>query len=377
MVMIARPDVASARRVVVKVGTRVLTHDDGSIALGRLFGIIEAIAAIHRNREVLLVSSGAVGLGRAALGIAPTQDLAVRQACAAVGQTRLMGLYETGFGRLGVNVGQVLLTEGDFDDHTRYLNLRSALLALLERRVIPVINENDVVSVAELAFLGGADDRPVFGDNDRLSALVAAKLDADLLILLTDVDGVYDRDPRICLEAVLLRTASPEMRAAAGGSLSGGGRGGMKSKVEAARIASRAGCAAVIASGRILTTLEQVVAGEEVGTLFPAATGLPARQRWLAWAAAPRGALHLAAAAVQSLFDDNGSLLAPGVVLVEGEFGRGDVVELRAPDGAVIGRGIISCDAETTRRWCAGEKPISASQHDALVHRDHLVLEPV
>ncbi len=193
----ARPALADADRIVIKLGTRVLTHDDGRIALSRLYGVVEAAAELlARDRDVLIVSSGAVGLGREALGFEVTpDDLEERQACAAVGQGRLMGLYDAGFGRLGRLCAQVLLTQGDFDDRIRYLNLRSTLETLLRRGVVPVINENDAVSTEELALASG-ERRRVFGDNDRLSALVASELDADLLILLTDVDGVFERDRR-------------------------------------------------------------------------------------------------------------------------------------------------------------------------------------
>ncbi|RME72587.1 MAG: glutamate 5-kinase [Planctomycetota bacterium] len=369
----------AARRVVVKVGTRVLTHDDGSLALARLFAVVEALAALARSgREVLLVSSGALGLGRAALGLATLpEEIAERQALAAIGQSRLMGLYEQGFGRLGLVCAQVLLTRGDFDDRDRYLHLRRTLLALLARGAIPVINENDVVSSDELRFLPG-EGPAVFGDNDRLSALVATKLDADLLLLLSDVDGVYARDPRRDPTAPLLpRIDDPaalpdETRGLAGFA---GARGGMRSKLEAAAIASRSGTHAVIASGRRADTIARVLAGERCGTWIPARTALPARARWIAFATAPRGVLHLDAGAVEALRRRGASLLAAGVRRVDGAFAAGDVVELRGPAGAVVGRGRVRCGAEVARRWCAGEPPAGVRNHHALVHRDDLVLE--
>ncbi len=374
--MPARPAVAAARRLVIKLGTRVLTHDDGRLALANLFSVVEAVAAMRaKGREVLLVSSGAVGLGRDALGLkSDPQDLADRQACAAVGQTRLMGLYEEGFSRLGLVAAQVLLTRGDFDDRIRYLNLRNTLTCLLRRGVVPVINENDAVSTEELAFVEG-EARPVFGDNDRLSALVATKLGADLLVLLTDVEGVFERDPRLDHEARLLARVDDLDAVDAGGTGSSAGRGGMRSKVEAASIAARSGCHAVVASGRAQGSLARVLAGDDVGTWFPAREGLPARQRWIAFATAPRGTLHLDGGAVTALRDRGASLLAPGVQRVEGEFKEGEVVELRGPDGALVGRGMVYCDAPAARRWCAGDAPDGTRNHDALVHRDHLVLE--
>jgi glutamate 5-kinase len=374
----ARPALTNTRRLVIKLGTRVLTHDDGRLALARLFSIVESVAELHAaGVELLLVSSGAVGLGRAALKLdhAPV-ELIERQACAAVGQTRLMGLYEDGFSRLGLLAAQVLLTQSDFDDRLRYLNLRSTLGRLLHFRVIPVINENDAVSTEELEVSGGG--APIFGDNDTLSALVATKLGADLLILLTDVDGVYERDPRADPSAPLINRVDLETLGSVDATSAaplGAGRGGMRSKIEAATIAARSGCHAVIASGRCHDVLQRVLAGETVGTWFPAQDGLPARQRWIAFATAPRGTLHLDSGAVLALRDRGASLLAPGVKQIEGEFERGEVVELRGPEGGLIGRGMVHCSAADARRWCGGAPPEGVRNRHALVHRDHMVLE--
>lgn len=373
----ARPEVAAADRVVLKLGTRVLTHDDGRLALARLFNVVEAAAGLRRQgKDVLLVSSGAVGLGVDALGFeAPPEDLEERQACAAVGQTRLMGLYQEGFSRLGLVCGQALLTQGDFDDRTRYLNLRHTLNTLLRRKVVPVINENDAVSTEELALVGR---ERVFGDNDKLSALVAAELEADLLVLLTDVGGLYDRDPRQHPEARLVsRVDDPDHPGVAvSGPGTTAGRGGMASKIQAALLASRAGCHAVIASGREIPNLARVLAGDDVGTLFPAREGMDARRRWIAFAVAPRGTLHLDAGAVDAVRTRGASLLAAGVERVEGRFRRGDVVDLVGPEGRRVGRGMVNWDATTARAWCRGVPPDEIKNRDALVHRRHLVLDP-
>lgn len=370
-----RDAVRAARRVVIKLGTRVLTEDDGGLALSRLFAVVEAAARGHRaGREVLLVSSGAVGMGRAALGFteAPT-ELSERQACAAVGQSRLMGLYQEGFDRLGLPCGQVLLTQGDFDDRVRCLNLRATLLALLRHGVVPVINENDAVSTEELAFIEGAT-RPVFGDNDKLSALVAAELNADLLVLLTDVEGIYDRNPRTHADAVLIPTVYTADDIEASGPLSAASRGGMRSKLEAARVAARSGCHAVIASGRRIGALEEVLSGQHTGSWFPAEPALAPRRRWIAFAAAPRGRLHLDEGAVAALQGRGASLLAAGVTAIEGAFSAGDVVVLLDPSGAEIGRGAVSCGVDEAQSWCSGQAPVGVRNHHALVHRDHMVL---
>jgi len=374
--MTTRPPLLSAHRVVLKLGTRVLTHDSGRLALARLFSVVEAAAAAREaGREVLIVSSGALGLGMEALGLneAP-RELAERQACAAVGQGRLIALYEQGLSRLGHVSAQVLLTEADLDDRERYLNLRSTLTALLRRGVIPILNENDVVSTDELAFLEGAA-RPVFGDNDRLSALVATKLDADLLVLLTDVEGWFDKNPRDHADARRIRVVLDAAEDVPAEEVRAGSRGGMASKVAAARLAARGGVHAVIASGRTPGALESVLAGDDEGTWFPAREGLSARHRWIAFAAAPRGSLHLDDGAVAALRDRGASLLAVGVREVRGRFERGDVVDLVATSGERVGRGLVHCDSETAAAWVRGDRPDGVRNHDALVHRDHLVLE--
>lgn len=371
-----RAAVASARRVVLKLGTRVLTHDDGALAFSRLVSVAETCAALRREgREVLIVSSGAIGLGRDALGLPSTPtEVDEQQACAAVGQTRLMSLYQDAFSRLGMLCGQLLLTEPDFDDRDRYLNLRAALQALLRHRVVPIINENDAVSTQELALTTGP--RPVFGDNDRLSALVATKLDADLLVLFTDVGGLYDRDPRQGPGASLIsRVDHPEEL----GELPpppgpGASRGGMRSKVEAAMVASRGGCHVVITSGREPERWPALFRGDEIGTWFPARSRPHARQRWIAFAAAPRGVLFLDDGAVEALTGRHASLLAAGVTSVEGQFRTGDVVELRG-GGRRLGRGIIAWDAPTVRAWCAGTPPSGVRNAHALIRRDDIVLE--
>jgi glutamate 5-kinase len=273
-----RGRVAAAKRIVVKVGTNVVMRDDGSASIGVLYGIAESLANLRREgREVLLVSSGAVGLGAQRLGLAAKpSELVMVQACAAIGQSRLMSLYDDAFEKLGYRVAQVLLTEDDFRDHTRNQNLRATLAKLLALAVIPIINENDTVSTAEL-------DRPaargarthVFGDNDKLSALVMTHSGADLLILLSDVDGLYTGDPQTTgakLVQELNGVTDAVRRFAQGGN--GRGRGGMESKLEAARIANEAGQPAIIANGRTPHVLDMICSGKTIGSLFcPAAAG--------------------------------------------------------------------------------------------------------
>jgi glutamate 5-kinase len=267
-----REKVAAARRIVIKVGTNVVMRDDGRLALSHLYGIAEAVARLRQQgRDVLMVSSGAVGLGMERIGLStrPT-ELAQIQACAAIGQSRLMAIYDDAFDKLGCRTAQVLLTEDDFRDPARYVNLRSTLVALLALGVIPVINENDTVSTAELdQTTDSAERERVFGDNDKLSALVMTHIDADLLLLLSDVNGLYTAEPSAdgaqLLEQVTEIT-DDVLNFAQG--KNGRGRGGMSTKLEAARIATEANGLAVIANGRWPHVIERVCAGEIVGTLF-------------------------------------------------------------------------------------------------------------
>ena len=267
-----RRRVAQAHRIVIKVGTNVVMRDDGRLALSQLYGIAESVARLrHEGRDVLMVSSGAVGLGMERIGLSsrPT-ELAQIQACAAIGQSRLMAIYDDAFDKLGCRTAQVLLTEDDFRDPVRYSNLRSTLVSLLAMGVIPVINENDTVSTAELDRPADSPERQrVFGDNDKLSALVMTHIDADLLLLLSDVDGLYTAEPSRDGAQLLSQVTGigDEVLTFAQGK-NGRGRGGMLSKLEAARVATEASGMAVIANGRMPHVIERVCAGEVVGTLF-------------------------------------------------------------------------------------------------------------
>lgn len=266
------------RRIVVKLGTNVIMRPDGRVALGLVYGLVEQVAALRsEGLEVLIVSSGAVGLGMERLGLMtrPTV-LAQVQACAAIGQSRLMALYDEAFARMSCPIAQVLLTEDDFRDPVRHANLRATLDALLTLGVIPIVNENDTVSTMELdrpaeplkRELGKRSDR-IFGDNDKLSAMLIKHINADLLVLLSDVDGLYDRNPGE--PGAKLLSHVPEIDdsvlALANGS-NGRGRGGMISKLESAKIALRAGKQVIIANGRTQNVLERIVAGENIGTRF-------------------------------------------------------------------------------------------------------------
>jgi glutamate 5-kinase len=373
-----RSPVTEARRIVLKVGTRVLMHDDGSPALARLFQVVETAARLRKEgRDVLLVTSGAVGLGRLALRLdGPPGTAELGQMCAAVGQSRLMELYQQGFARLGVICAQILITWTDFDDPLRYRNLHETLQNLLEAGVVPVINENDAISLNDRAYLG-TGKRPIFDDNDRLSALVASELAADVLIMLTDVPGVMTADPRRDPQALRIDRIEDPYLHGADVSLAttvSAGRGGMSSKLEAAAVAARGGCHTVIASGVDPGALGRVLAGDTEGTWIPAGEALSPRSRWIAYCSHPKGRLILSMEGAESVAHTSDALTAGAVESVDGSFRRGDVVELVAPDGKVVGRGIVAVESQFVGRWIA-KPPGQGRNKRVLVDREHLVLK--
>lgn len=347
-------------RLVVKLGTGVLTDSRKQPDFLQLVQLVAQIAEQRRaGREVVLVSSGAVGAGMGVLGLARRPaKLDQLQACAAIGQSRLMALYGDLFEKFGLHVAQVLLTHADLADHHRHLNARNALLTLLDRGVVPIINENDVVSVEELKF----------GDNDRLSALVAALLPADLLVILTSVEGVvahYGQPHAHVLPTI--ERLDPEILRWATGTSSPTAVGGMITKIEAARIAMRSGLPLVIASGRKRDVLARILAGEEEGTLFrPSPAKLQSRKRWIAFFHHPRGSLFVDDGASRALREQGRSLLLPGVTRCEGDFDAGAVVGICDPDGREFARGLAAFGADTIRA--------RALPNPEVVHRDNLVL---
>ncbi len=352
---------ARGRRIVVKLGTHVVSRSDGALALGPLGGLVEQIDGCLRDgHQVILVSSGAVGLGASRLHLERPTSLADRQAAAAVGQGVLMAFYDALFTRVGRTVAQVLLTEDDFLQRSHYLDLHQAFERLLALGVVPVVNQNDVVSTKELALVGR-----VFGDNDRLAALVASNLRADLLVLLSDVDGLYTAPPG-SPGAERIRIFGDKTYAI--GEPSAMGTGGMRAKVEAARVASRSGVRAVIAHGHGPAVLSRILAGEDVGTTFPADPGLNRRRQWIAFAAAPRGRLVVNDGARCALLERDASLLWPGLTAVEGQFDEGDVVEIGSADGTLLGRGKARHGADTLRAGIGSGRGV-------IVHRDDMVLE--
>jgi glutamate 5-kinase len=378
------PIINEARRIVIKLGTAVLIREEGGVALSRFYSFVEAVADLKREgREVLLVSSGAVGLGTQRLGITQRPpSLPVKQACAAVGQGRLMSLYSDAFDRLGVTTAQLLLTEEDFSNRRRYLNLRSTITKLLEMGVLPIINENDTVSTAELEPLDQSSYvRVNFGDNDKLSALVASKIEADLLVMLTDVEGLYTAAPDSAPGAQLIRVVdqiTPEIEGLARGGRTGrAGRGGMKTKLEAAQIATRSGCAAIIASGKLADVIRSIFAGEELGTLFLPQAGLPGKRRWIAFATSVKAAIIVNEGAARALIERKASLLAAGIREVRGAFERGDVVSILDEQGQEFARGIVNYSSAEARRISGLhsdkiDELIENRNYDAVITRDNI-----
>lgn len=347
-------------RIVVKLGTGVLTDDRKQLDPAQVAQLVEQIAAQRRaGKEIALVTSGAVGAGMGALGYERRPaDLAELQACAAVGQSRLMAVYERLFGQFDLRVAQVLLTHDDLQHHDRHLNARNTLVTLLARGVVPIVNENDAVSFTELKF----------GDNDRLSALVASLLPADLLVILTTVDGLMENFGQPSARTLhTVESIDESVQRLAGGTTSATAVGGMSSKLQAAKIVVRAGIPLVIASGRKPNVLRDVLAGAEEGTLFvPQPQKLKGRKRWIAFFHHPKGSLFVDDGAKQALRDGGKSLLPPGITRCEGQFNAGDIVRICDLNGTEFARGISRCSAAD----------IAAHQlpRGEVVHRDDLVV---
>jgi len=347
-------------RIVVKLGTGVLTDSRKQLDLAQMEQLVAQVAAQRQaGKQMVLVTSGAVGAGMGALGCAkrPAQ-LAELQACAAVGQTRLMATYEALFSRFDLHVAQVLLTHDDLEHHERHLNARNTLVTLLERGVVPIINENDAISFTELKF----------GDNDKLAALVASLLPADLLVILTTVDGVIENFGEANPKTIpTIEQIDQTVEQLASGTESATAVGGMASKIQAAKIATRAGIPLVIASGKKKAVLARVMAGEVEGTIFvPQPNKLKGRKRWIAFFHHPRGSLFVDEGAKQALRENGKSLLPPGVARSEGDFAAGDIVRICDLNGTEFARGIA--------KFSAAEIQSRQLPRAEVVHRDDLVI---
>jgi glutamate 5-kinase len=372
---VGRTEFAKVKRVVIKIGSSLLTKGGRGLDTSSIASWVSQMVGLkQRSIDVVLVSSGSVaeGMSRLGLKIRP-KTLHELQAAAAVGQMGLVRVFDDNFQQHGHHAAQVLLTHDDLTDRQRYLNARSTLLTLLKFGVVPVINENDTVATEEIRF----------GDNDTLAALVANLVEADLLIILTDQKGLYTGDPGVYPDAELITQISVNDRRLekmAGESRSGLGRGGMYTKVKAARLASRSGAATVIAPGVYDDVITQVISGKDIGTHFlPDIEPLVARKRWLAGQLQVKGKLVLDAGAVKVLKSDGKSLLAVGVKSVSGKFERGELVSCIDENGLEIARGLINygkVDAEliTGKSSAEFEKILGYADDAELIHRDNMVL---
>jgi glutamate 5-kinase len=367
---------AAAHTVVVKVGTRVLTQEDGTLDYKRIEQLAEEIHAISGGgRRVVLVSSGAVGAGISLLGLKtrPT-DLAKLQAVAAVGQTHLIQTYDSTFAKHGRRAAQVLLTVEDVDDRIRYLNVRNTLHSLLDFGAVPIINENDTVSVDEL--------KTTFGDNDRLAAMVTNLLRAPLLIVLSDIDGLYDGDPALSQSKIVhtVEQIDEHVLAFVRDRKTGLSKGGMASKLDAARMVTTSGENMIIASGRKTDVLTRIMAGDTVGTLFLGqGKGISPFKRWLGFSAQVKGRIQLDDGARRAILEKGKSLLAAGITGTQGEFQKGDVVALCDAEGHVIARGLTNYASADLER-IKGIKSEKISQvlgrrpYEEVIHRDNLAI---
>jgi glutamate 5-kinase len=367
--------ITSAHTVVIKVGTNVLTSQEGRLDPERLASLVEQVERLRAaGRKIALVSSGAIGagMGRLGLGKRPT-DLRHLQACAAIGQSFLMRAYQACLEKHGSTTAQILLTAGDFDSRERYLNVRNTILTLFEWNVLPIINENDTVSVAEIKF----------GDNDHLAAMVTNLLQAPLLILLTVVDGLFETDPKSDPNAKKMGTVpwiDGSIMDKAGGSRSSLGTGGMRSKLRAARLATAAGESVIMANGAVPGTIDDIFAANETGTLFlPHGTSIPAWKRWLGYTARPKGRLVVDMGACAAVQKKGRSLLPIGVVQVHGNFTKGDVVALCDAESVEFARGLSNYSSTDAARILGLRteqiaEVLGSLPYEEIVHRDNLIV---
>lgn len=380
----------AARRMVIKVGTSTVTGADGKLCAKRVKPIVRSIAELMKSgRQVVLVSSGAVGLGRGWIGLHRSRlsDMVTKQACAAVGQSLLMNAYKVMFSVWGIKIAQVLLTEDDFTNWRRYSSLRQTMEKLLGFGVLPIVNENDTVSTVELESVGTEARSAAFSDNDRLAALVMSGLEADALVLLTDVDGLLQnvsgataQGPRSNVESEivdLVEKITPELKSLAAGP-SAGGRGGMQTKLEAAEIAMSCGGTAVIANGDDWKTLDRIFAGERIGTVFLPSQRMRGKRRWIAYAADVRGRVAVDDGAQRAIAQGKASLLSSGIVRVENHFAPLDVVSIVDSSGREFARGIANCTSKEAEEFTHAKKESGGKRSGAksrvVFTRDNIVL---
>ncbi len=374
-----RKKLVDSKRIVFKFGTNVLRNDQREISLSRIYSFIEELSLLKREgKEIIIVTSGAVGLGAKKLNVDSNESVALKQACAAVGQCGLMSIYEDGFGKYGIITAQILLTEEDFTQRKKYLSLSETLNTLLSIGALPVINQNDTVSTSELDFYGDAFHTS-FSDNDKLSALVASELGADLLVVLSDIDGLFDDNPKENPDAKIIRivddvTEDIEKYAR---NASKGGRGGMKTKLEAMKVVTRSGGMALIANGKEPHIIKRLFNKEELGTVFLPIENLPNKKRWIAYATNINGQLIVNDGAKKAIIEKESSLLPIGVTEIRGDFQKGEIVSILDSNNVEFARGMINYNCSDCRK-IMGEhsdniiKILGYKNYDAIITRDNI-----
>lgn len=376
----SRKTVNDATRIVIKFGTNILTNEEGDISLPRVYAFIEDVSKLKKSgKEVILVTSGAVGLGKKKLGVDSTEAVAMKQACAAIGQGKLMSIYETAFDQYDIVVAQILLTEDDFSQRKKYLSIRTTLNKLLELGVIPIINQNDTVSTIELDEIC-TDMQVCFSDNDKLSALVASELDANLLVILSDVDGLYDSNPKTNQDAKIIpvveNITNEILEYGTGASL--GGRGGMKTKLEAARLVTRSGGTVIVANGQTPSIIKRIFSGDEIGTIFEANEEmLSGKKRWIGYATNILGKLVVNSGAKKAITEKDSSLLPIGVIEVLNDFQKGEVVSILDEEKCEIARGIVNYNATDCKKIAGVHsdditKILGFKNYDEIINRDNI-----
>ncbi|HZK18187.1 MAG TPA: glutamate 5-kinase [Clostridia bacterium] len=375
MTKVGTRNLGSVDRLLVKIGTSSLTYETGKLNISQLEKLVRELADLHnQGKEVILVSSGAVGAGLGRLGWdAKPRTIPEKQAAAAVGQGALLHMYEKLFAEYGVTVGQILLTREDFSDRRRFLNARNCLEVLMRYGVIPVINENDTVSIDELRF----------GDNDMLAALVAGCTDADLVIILSDIDGFYAGNPRENPDARLIdfiEEITPDIEELAGGAGSKSATGGMISKLNAAKVTMHSGIPMVLARATEGGVISRIVNGDPLGTIFLPEGKLVNKKRWIAYGSTVQGKVFVDAGAARAILRHGKSLLPSGVTGVEGVFEMGNTVSIIGPGGGEIARGVASYSCEDIAKIKGLqtdeiEKVLGRKDYDEIIHRNNLVLD--
>ncbi len=369
-------------RIVFKFGTNVLRNEDGDISLSRIYSFIEDIAKLQKSgKEIIVVTSGAVGLGAKKVGVDASQSTVLKQACAAIGQGQLMSIYEHGFDKYAINTAQILLTEEDFAQRIKYLSLSNVLNELLNLKVIPIINQNDTVSTEELEESIHDFFEICFSDNDKLSALVASKLDAELLVILSDIDGLFDDNPKENPNAKIIpivEEITDDIRNY-GRNASKGGRGGMKTKLEAAEVVTRSGGHVIIANGKTPQIIKQIFSTNKTGTVFLPTEQLSEKRRWIGFATNIAGQIRVNSGAKKALLEKDSSLLSIGVTEIKGDFLKGDVVSILDENDTEFAKGMVNYNCKDCKKIVGmhSDKIIEIlgyKNYDAIITRDNIVL---